>query len=130
MNKTILALALTGSALALSGCVTDGYGYGGDYAGVTWGAPYAYDGWYDGYYGDIYDGYWGGDGYFYYRHGPDDHGFHRADRNHFAHDAPHGGGHGFRQMQGQFHPQQGMNMPRFQGGGGGHGGGGRGHGHR
>jgi hypothetical protein len=67
MKKTLALLALSLSVTTLAACVDDGYGYGG---GVAYGpGPYAYDGWYDGAYGPIYDGYWGSDNYFYYRHG-------------------------------------------------------------
>jgi hypothetical protein len=52
------------------------------------GLSYPYNGWYDGYYGPIYDGYWGRDGFFYYRSAPDARAFRRGDRNHFRRDAP------------------------------------------
>jgi hypothetical protein len=109
----ILALA----SLPLAACA-------GTYGGVEYGpGPYAYDGYYDGYYGPIYDGYWGGDGAFYYRHGAGDRGFVRGDNAHFRHDAPQGG-QNFQQMHGSFTPGRGMHMPHFNNGGGGHPGGG------
>lgn len=122
MKLRLAALALaTLAAVPLAGCA-DGY-YGG---GMAYGpGPYAYDGYYDGAYGPIYDGYWGDDGYFYYRNGPDAHGFHRGDRSHFARqvDPSAPGFNRFQPMHGSFAPSGGMHMPHF-GGGGGHG---RGH---
>jgi hypothetical protein len=78
--------------------------------------PYAYDGWYDGYYGPIYDGYWGDDGYFYYRHHEGEGAFVRGDRNHFAHEAPQGP-HNFQPMHGMTMPHQGVRAPHFPSGG-------------
>ena len=108
-----IALVTAMAAAPLAGCA-EGYGYGG---GVAYGAgPYTYDGYYDGAYGPVYDGYWGDDDYFYYRSGPNDTHFHRGDHNHFAHDAPAGGGPGrgnFQQMHGQFNPGAGMRAPHF-----------------
>lgn len=116
MKNALAALALcAGSTLGLSACVSDGYGpaYGVD---VGWGTPYAYDAWYDGYYGPLYDGYWGDDGYFYYRRGDHEHSFHRADRDHVRREAPGQSG-SFRAFRGQMRPQQGMQMPHFRGNG-------------
>ncbi|KQM19654.1 hypothetical protein [Novosphingobium sp. Leaf2] len=117
MNVKILALALAGTTLSLSACATDGYG-GYGYSSVGWGTPYAYDGYYDGFYGPIYDGYWGRDNYFYYRNRDGDRRFRRADRNHFMRQAPMGQNR-YQPMRGQFRPQQGMHMPQFGGGRGG-----------
>ena len=100
------------SPLALSACADDGYYHGGPYVG----AGLAYDGYYDGFYGPIYDGYWGGDGFFYYRHGAGERRFVRSDPTHFRRDSAGGN---FQQMHGNFTPQAGMRMPHFQGGGGG-----------
>ena len=47
-----------------------------------------YDGYYDGYYGPFDDGYWGNDGFFWYRGG--DRGWHRDDAHHFRHDGGRG----------------------------------------
>ncbi len=91
-------------------------------AGVAWSGPYAYDGWYDGYYGNVYDGYWGDDGNFYYRHGGNDRHYNRGDRNHFARgdSAPRGN---YQHLQGSIQQQpQGVRMPHFSNGGGMHGG--------
>lgn len=135
MNKKIIsavALATVG-ALGLSACYEDGYGYSS--VGVGWGVPYVYNGWYDGYYGNIYDGYWGGDGYFYYRPGPDIYTYRRADRGHFMREAPRNPGGNWHEWRGEVRPQQHYTMPHFQGGQPGAGsrgegrGGGRGEGH-
>ena len=97
-------------ALSLGGCAA-GYGHV-DYAG----GPYAYDGYYDDFYGPIHDGYWGDDGFFYYRGGEHDRAFRRGDAAHFRRDAGADAGH-FHTMQGSFAPQRGMRMPHFSGGG-------------
>jgi len=112
--KRFLALAgITVAALSLSACADEMVG-----GGVSWNGPYAYDGWYDGYYGNVYDGYWGDDGAFYYRHGDGDRKYYRGDQTHFAHGnaAP---GANYQHLQGniQQHPQ-GVRMPHFSGGGG------------
>jgi hypothetical protein len=122
MKKAMLALALAGCTMGLSACATDGYGYSYGASSIGWDQPYAYDGWYDGHYGPIYDGYWGSDNYFYYRGSASDRGFRRADRDHFLRNAPRQGYRGydrFRQQRGEFRPQQGMTMPRFHGNPGG-----------
>jgi hypothetical protein len=78
LKAPLAAIAL--AAIPLAGCATDGYGYGygNGYYGGDYGDRYAYsdgyygspyDVWYDGYYGPIDSGYWGGDGYFYYTTG-------------------------------------------------------------
>jgi len=119
--KSGIALGLLAlCTVPLAGCADD-YAYGG---GVAYGpGPYAYDGWYDGYYGPIYDGYWGSDNYFYYRRGGGDRAYIRGDGGHFRHDAP-GGEHHYQPLRGSMTPPQGVHMPHFPGGGG-RGGGGR-----
>ena len=103
MKLAGLAIAL--SSLALSACVEDGY------AGLSLG-PVMYDGYYDNYYGPIYDGYWGGDGYFYYRRNEQDRRYLRGDRNHFR--RPGGNpGRNFHPFQGQTQPQQGTRTPHY-----------------
>jgi hypothetical protein len=111
-SKMIIALSVACAALPLAGCVGEGYGSGG--VAIGYGSPYAYDGFYDDYYGPIYDGYWGGDGFFYYRRNAGEHGFRRGDAHHFARAAP-AQGH-FHAIQGTMTPQRGMHMPRFGGG--------------
>ena len=54
--------------------------------------PYAYgyvDGYYDDYYGPLYDGYWGPDDYFYYRTGATG-DYLRDNDHHFRHDSAQG----------------------------------------
>jgi hypothetical protein len=119
MKKYIAtALGLFALISPLSACA-GGYGTGGvAYAGGS----YAYDGFYDDYYGPIYDGYWGDDGGFYYRRGPSDRRFVRGDAAHFNRSG-NAGGH-FHPMQGSMTPGSGMHMPHFGGAGmddGGHG---------
>ena len=70
------------AAALLCGCA-EGYGYG--YGGP---AVVAYDGYYDDYYGPIYDGYWEG-GVFFYRNNEGE-GFRRGDAQHFRHQASTG----------------------------------------
>jgi hypothetical protein len=115
--KHVLTVALLAlGSVPLAACAGSGVGVEMDGPG-----PYAYDGWYDGYYGPIYDGYWGDDGYFYYRHHEGEGAFVRGDRAHFAHEAPQGA-HNFQPMHGMTTPHQGVRAPHFPGGGG-HGGG-------
>ena len=60
-------LCASAAAVLLSACAyDDGYRHHG-YAGGEVSVGYGYDGYYDDYYGPLYDGYWGGDGAFYYR---------------------------------------------------------------
>lgn len=80
MKHLMISLGL---ALGLSACATygdNGYGYGGGYA---------YNGYYDNYYGPVYDGYWGDGDLFYYRtvrNGP----YLRDDSRHFRRDTYQG----------------------------------------
>jgi hypothetical protein len=86
-----------------------GYGYGPGYGpayGYDEGPPVAvvgYDGFYDDYYGPFYDGYWGADGFFYYRDNDHDR-WHRDRDRHFRHEAANP----------QFHPVQGHARPAMQ----------------
>lgn len=116
MNRPLTFALLALSTVPLAACA--GTGVAVAYAP----GPYAYDGWYDGYYGPIYDGYWGDDGYFYYRHGEGEGAYVRGDRAHFARQAPQGP-HNFQRIQGNTAPRQGVRAPHFPGGGG-HGAGG------
>ena len=100
--------------LALGGCVTDGYGYGG--VGLAYGDAYPYDGWYDGYYGPLHDGYWGNNGYFYYRSNAGDRRFRRGDRAHFYR-GPNAPGANFRGMRGDYRPSRGEHAPHYPPGG-------------
>jgi hypothetical protein len=93
------ALIASAAGLLLAGCAD--YGYGPDYYSADYyGAPAAYygpgvdidfDGFYDGYYGPIYDGYWNS-GAFYYRSSPDA-GYVRGNTAHFRHTAAPGFNH-------------------------------------
>lgn len=114
LKAPLIALAL--AAVPLAGCVTDeygdGYGYSNGYYGGGRSDRYAYDDgygyrngyyndgydegygspydvWYDGYYGPIDDGYWAGDGYFYYSTGRN-RDWHRGESGHFRRDAARG----------------------------------------
>jgi hypothetical protein len=118
MKRAVPFALLALASVPLAACA------GGVGVGVYGPGPYAYDGWYDGYYGPIYDGYWGDDGYFYYRHNEGEGAFVRGDNHHFAHQAPQGP-HNFQSMHGMTAPRQGVHAPHFPGGGG-HGGGGHG----
>ncbi|WP_068075688.1 hypothetical protein [Novosphingobium lentum] len=110
MKRSTMILALSLTALPLSACATDGYGYGG----AAYAESYPYSGWYDGYYGSIYDGYWGGDGFFYYRPSATDRAYRRGDRVHFRNQA---GDPRYNHIEGSFRPQRGYSMPHFNGGG-------------
>lgn len=112
MKRLIIALGATLAAGLIGGCADTGYGYGADFYA---GGPYAYDGYYDGFYGPIYDGYWGDDGFFYYRSGDHDRHYHRGDRAHFSREARSGN---FHAMHGSFTPTRGTRMPHFSGRGG------------
>jgi len=81
----ITALLVAVAATALSACATEvAYGPGPGYpvAAVGW------DGYYDDYYGPIYAGYWGNDG-FYYRASTRD-GFNHDDGQHVRREASQG----------------------------------------
>lgn len=104
-----LAAATIATAIMLAACAG---GPGSGYVGYNGG--WAYDGYYDNYYGPIYDGYWGDDGYFWYRNSEGGH-FHRGDRDHFRHDHPEGGDH-WQTMHGDGHANGRMSMPHFHGG--------------
>jgi hypothetical protein len=92
----IRAILGAGAAAALlAGCVDYGVGYYGPGPAPN----LAYDVWYDGHYGPIYDGYWASDGGgFIYRKGPHA-GWRRGSAKHFRRDAKTG----FSRVQGQVH---------------------------
>ncbi|GAA0337232.1 hypothetical protein GCM10009087_54560 [Sphingomonas oligophenolica] len=110
MKKNLLVALCTLSALPLGACA-DGYGYGGVSAGI----PYAYNGYYDDFYGPVYDGYWGDDGGFYYRSTAHDRRYRRGDSAHFSHGARPDGH--FHEMRGSMTPERGMRTPHFSRGG-------------
>ena len=68
----------------LAGCAD----YGPGYYGPGPGGPVAYNAYYDGFYGPIYDGYWRG-GEFYYRSRGGGQ-WHRGGGDHFRHTAANG----------------------------------------
>lgn len=113
-KKLMIALCATLVTLPLAGCYEDGYGG----VAMGYGSPYAYNGFYDDYYGPVYDGYWGTDGGFYYRNSDHDRGYRRGDPRHFSQSAPSGQGN-WHPIQGSMTPQRGMHMPHFGGNGGG-----------
>lgn len=77
---TGLAMGLAAASLVLPGC-SDGRYYGR--TSLSWSSYPTYRHyWYDGHYGSIYDGYWGGDGFFYYRSAPSGR-YYRGSREHF-----------------------------------------------
>ena len=88
MKRLIIALCATIPAALVGGCVGEGYGYGAD---VYAAGPYAYDGYYDDFYGPIYDGYWGDDGFFWYCDAGRD--WHRDEGHHFQRTASNGFNH-------------------------------------
>jgi len=55
------------------------------------GPAYYYDGYYDGFYGPFDDGYWGTDGFFWFR--GSDRTFHRDEGHHFQRTAANGFNH-------------------------------------
>jgi len=119
MKRAISIALLAMAAAPLAACV-DGVGLE-----VGSPGPYAYDGYYDGYYGQVYDGYWGDDDYFYYRRNEGEGGYMRGDREHFARRSPDGP-RNYQHIQGNTTWRQGMNAPHYPGRGG-RNGGGRGH---
>jgi hypothetical protein len=87
-------LGATAALVLVAGCADDYYGPGPGYGPVV-----EYDGYYDGYYGPVYDGYWRG-GAFWYRSGEGGQ-WQRGDRAHFRRSsAP-----GFNHIHGQMHGQ-------------------------
>jgi hypothetical protein len=109
MKRLIIALCATIPPALLGGCAS--YGYGAD---VYAGGPYAYDGYYDDFYGPIYDGYWGDDGFFYFRSGDRDRRFRRGDAAHFSRGSATGTN--FHPIQGSMRPTRQARMPHFSGG--------------
>lgn len=113
MKRSIVLAAACAAFLPLAGCA-DGFGLG---MGATYPADYAYgaypyDGWYDGYYGSIYDGYWGNDGYFYYRLNKGERNYRRGEAAHFRRQHQ-GQADGYHEMRGTLRYEQGLTMPSF-----------------
>ena len=81
MNRSInraFLIATAATAILLSGCAYSPYS-------AEAGVAYAVPAYYDGFYGPYWDGYWGGDGFFYFYDVHERH-FHRDDGHHFRHD--------------------------------------------
>ncbi|MDQ2860247.1 MAG: hypothetical protein M3T55_05885 [Pseudomonadota bacterium] len=96
MTRTAILGAIAAAAL-LAGCAGGPGYYGG---GPGYGVAVGYDGYYDGFYGPIYDGYWRGRS-FYWRD-RDGGRWRRDDGRHFRHEAANG----FRHIQGERHPDR------------------------
>ncbi len=98
MKKIMLAL-VAGAAIAILGACAESYGV---HAGYYYGDGDWADAYYDDAYGPYYDGYWGGDGFFYYRDA-ESHPFVRDDAHHFRRD----GNSGYHQVRAHGHePKQ------------------------
>jgi hypothetical protein len=107
-------LLVGAAAMVMAGCEDYGYygpgpgpyGYG---PGPAYGpGPYAdveYDGWYDGYYGPIYDGYWQNDVFFYRTRDSDR--WHRGDARHFSREERPG----FNHIHGMAHARPAERRP-------------------
>ena len=109
MKRFILLTGIAASALALSACADDHYR---GRVALGWEQPYAYDGYYDGYYGQIHDGYWGDDGSFYYRSGDGEREYHRGDGDHFRRE--NNGEGRYQHFQGSIQTRpEGARMPHF-----------------
>ena len=125
MKRSMTAALMALASLPLSACM----GEYGSRVGVGYDSgPYAYDGYYDGYYGQVYDGYWGDDNAFYYRQRAEDREFRRGDERHFAREAPRDQGN-YQPFHGTMTYRQGLNAPHFQNRGGNRGGHGENQGH-
>ena len=100
MRKTLTVISLAVAVMGMAACADtyrDGPGPGAGFYGPE---PVAYDGYYDDFYGPFYDGYWAGDGGFYYTDAPG-HAYHRDTGGHFRHESVNG-----------FHPVHGTGAGR------------------
>jgi len=82
---------VTGAVIAsigLAACEDDPYYYH-HHDRFAYNNDAGYDVWYDNYYGNVYDGYWGDDGWYYYRP-TRDHAFVRDEARHFRRDRADG----------------------------------------
>ncbi len=92
MKKLMLVAGVAMILAPLGACADGPYARTGVGVGVAYAdGPVAvgYDGYYDDAYGPFYDGYWAGDGGFYYTDAPG-HPYRRDTGNHFRHDAAAG----------------------------------------
>ncbi|MCJ2178162.1 hypothetical protein [Novosphingobium album (ex Hu et al. 2023)] len=109
MKRPVILTCLAASVLSLSACY-DGYG---SRVTVSW-STYPYYGWYDGFYGPIYDGYWV-NSIFYFRLTPQDRAFRAGDPQHFRRGDMRPTEPRFKRFEGTLRPPpQGTHMPRFE----------------
>jgi len=97
MNRFLLALSAAAACAGLGACVDDNY-YPRQAADFYVHHPVAYDGYYDDFYGNVYDGYWGDEGFYYSMGEGQPFAVDRA--NHFRHED---GGQGFHAFHGGVH---------------------------
>ena len=82
--KAFITMLVAAAALGLGACASEG-AYGSANGGAVW-----HTGWYDNFYGPVYDGYWGPSGLFYFRTTADD-AYHRDLYRHFRRNEFRGG---------------------------------------
>jgi len=112
MKRSLILIALACGSVSLAGCVRD---YGGYEADVGW-RSYPYSVWYDNHYGRLYDGYWGTDGFFYFRLFVNDRNYRRAAPGHVFRDRPPQRRDDFRRYDGHSRrPPTGTDMPYYPG---------------
>lgn len=111
MHKRLILIAA--ATLPLAACATDDYYGGRGYASIGYSdGYYPYSGYYDGFYGPVYDGYWGADDYFYYRSAPTARAYIRGDRDHFRRD--NNGDTRWRSIEGRTRFDRGVNRPYWR----------------
>lgn len=115
MKRTLIGFALAAATVPLAGCAEGYYGVGYDtgYGYDSGWNSYPYSVWYDGFYGPFYDGYWGLDGFFYFRLFAHDRHYRRGEGRHFHHDRPPNGDH-YHHYDGQTQrPPAGAQLPSY-----------------
>lgn len=108
MKYAFSALALAVAATLPAACVNDVYGRGG----LTW-SSHPYHGWYNGFYGPFYDGYWGTDGYFWFRLDAAEQRYRRDKERHFRREAMRSNKRFKRFERTLRPPSKGTRMPKF-----------------
>jgi len=108
MKHTFSSLALALAATLPAACVNDVYGRGA----LTW-SSYPYVGWYNDYYGSFYDGYWGTDGYFWFRLDAVERRYRRDKERHFRREATRSDRRFKRFERNLRPPPNGTRMPNF-----------------
>ena len=104
----LAAIALGVTATLPAACADDVYGRGI----ISW-SSYPYYGWYNGYYGPFYDGYWGTDGYYYFRLSAAERRYRRDRARHFRREAVRNDRR-FRRFERTLQPPpRGTRMPNF-----------------